>query len=286
MNSNADELADNLKVFESMFPLVPTRIAGIPVVGPEKYMLNKNIPHFLNALGLSEIDQPKYFYLSRDSYTALIREKRLYDHSIDCDEPLDMPFSTTILDTNFTIFLAKNKENQVDADRPHVVSLFCKEILPGQYSFGLAAVLYHRNGSSSIAVIPVNDKAHIKVITYFFRRVFHRKSKCNFVDEKTSLKIKIGKKSGRSFLKVSRITHIVLGGENKQSPILGGTIDWNHCWGVRGHWRVCAGLGKDREGNYTVSGYTWVVPHIKGNQEAPFVEKTKILKIISNQEAS
>jgi hypothetical protein len=41
-------------------------------------------------------------------------------------------------------------------------------------------------------------------------------------------------------------------------------IEWSHSWWVAGHWRKHEGLGKDRAGNRTVEGRTWVVAHTKG----------------------
>lgn len=44
-------------------------------------------------------------------------------------------------------------------------------------------------------------------------------------------------------------------------------IKYNHSWEVRGHWRRCANIGRDRSGHYRVNGYTWVKPHVKGDGE-------------------
>lgn len=55
------------------------------------------------------------------------------------------------------------------------------------------------------------------------------------------------------------------------------TIDWTHRWRVRGHWRKTDGIGKNRNGEYGVAGFTWVVEHIKGNENLPLIEKTRIL---------
>lgn len=54
------------------------------------------------------------------------------------------------------------------------------------------------------------------------------------------------------------------------------TVDWSHGWTVRGHWRrlPMGKTGKDRSGEYTVSGATWVVPHSK-KDELGIVDKVR-----------
>lgn len=54
-------------------------------------------------------------------------------------------------------------------------------------------------------------------------------------------------------------------------------IDWSHRWEVRGHWRKCATIGKDREGKYGVKGFTWVSSHERGPEDAPLIKKTRII---------
>jgi hypothetical protein len=48
-----------------------------------------------------------------------------------------------------------------------------------------------------------------------------------------------------------------------------GNLEYSFCFRVRGHWRhINEGtLGKDRNGNYNVKGYTWVTEYTKGEGE-------------------
>ena len=49
---------------------------------------------------------------------------------------------------------------------------------------------------------------------------------------------------------------------------------------VRGHWRKLESddrVGKDREGNYTVQGFTWITDFIKGEKEKPLKETIRIV---------
>jgi hypothetical protein len=54
-------------------------------------------------------------------------------------------------------------------------------------------------------------------------------------------------------------------------------IEWTHCFKVCGHWRKIAGVGKDRQGEYCVNGFTWVKPYEK-NKELEKVDKIRVLK--------
>lgn len=65
--------------------------------------------------------------------------------------------------------------------------------------------------------------------------------------------------------------------ESTQPITAGGKIDWSHRWEVRGHWRRVATVGKDRTGEYTVKGFTWVEQHTRGPDEAPLVVKTRVV---------
>ena len=57
-----------------------------------------------------------------------------------------------------------------------------------------------------------------------------------------------------------------------------GIIDWSHRWECRGHWRKVDTVGKDRSGDYNVSGFTWVREHIKGPDNKPLIKKIRIVK--------
>ncbi len=49
---------------------------------------------------------------------------------------------------------------------------------------------------------------------------------------------------------------------------------------VRGHWRKLENddkVGKDREGNYTVQGFTWITDFIKGEKEKPLKETIRVI---------
>lgn len=63
-----------------------------------------------------------------------------------------------------------------------------------------------------------------------------------------------------------------------KSPVTGRDIDWSHRWFVRGHWRKCDSLGKNRAGEYCVKGHTWVSEHVKGPEHLETVSKVHLVR--------
>lgn len=63
-----------------------------------------------------------------------------------------------------------------------------------------------------------------------------------------------------------------------------GKIDWSHRFEVRGHWRKHEGVGKDRNGQRNVEGYTWVSDHIRGPDDKPLIRKTRIVDTRSDDQ--
>lgn len=55
-------------------------------------------------------------------------------------------------------------------------------------------------------------------------------------------------------------------------------VNWSHAFWVMGHWRDISGVGKDRDGNYTVNGMTWVVPHVRKAELGDPINKIRLVK--------
>lgn len=97
------------------------------------------------------------------------------------------------------------------------------------------------------------------------------------VNEKVKIKTEA---SGSEFFKIKKIIYVVPKKEREIFvPREAKEIDWSHRWLVRGHWRRTDSIGKDRDGNYCVRGFTWVTEHEKGPEEAPLVaDKVRVVK--------
>jgi len=80
-------------------------------------------------------------------------------------------------------------------------------------------------------------------------------------------------------VKINQIVHVRLKDKYRASSADGGTdaVNWSHRWEVRGHWRRVAGIGKDRDGNYLVKGFTWVSACTKGPEEKAVVKKLRLV---------
>lgn len=55
-------------------------------------------------------------------------------------------------------------------------------------------------------------------------------------------------------------------------------VNWTHRWNVRGHWRKVDGIGKDRQGDYSEQGRTWVKNQTRGPEGLPLIKKQHIIK--------
>lgn len=92
-------------------------------------------------------------------------------------------------------------------------------------------------------------------------------------------KLKVGSGQSKRFHTIRRIIYVTPKKEveslnNKISK----PIDWSQRWLVRGHWRKTTAVGKDREGNYCVEGFTWITEHAKGPENAPLIHKIRLVK--------
>ena len=57
-----------------------------------------------------------------------------------------------------------------------------------------------------------------------------------------------------------------------------GKLEYSHAFKVRGHWRKIdeKSIGKDRNGDYKIEGFTWVTDYVKG--EGELVNRVRIVK--------
>ena len=94
--------------------------------------------------------------------------------------------------------------------------------------------------------------------------------------EKTSARFKFKRDGEKILHKIKKIIHVVPKTKSAMSK-LGDKVDWSHQWRVRGHWREIKGIGKDRAGEYCIKGWTWVSDFVKGPEDKPIVEKTRVV---------
>lgn len=93
---------------------------------------------------------------------------------------------------------------------------------------------------------------------------------------KTNIRVKMKSKGETYFHKIKHVIYLGLTHEKGRSvSVEGEPVDWSHRWEVRGHWRKIRGVGKDRDNKPIVNGFTWVVPHIKGDESLPLIKKIR-----------
>ena len=92
-------------------------------------------------------------------------------------------------------------------------------------------------------------------------------------------RIRLKDESGQKYIhKINNVIYLAPK-KGREDSIDHYEVDWSHQWRVRGHWRVLVdGIGKDRQGDYGVKGFTWVKDHTKGPENTQLVEKVRILK--------
>jgi hypothetical protein len=82
------------------------------------------------------------------------------------------------------------------------------------------------------------------------------------------------KHKGNQPKNVKKIIHLV--DNNKEITYAHhGQLEYLHSFSVRGHWRKCKSIGKDRCGEYKIINNTWVNPFIKGQGE--YIHKVRVI---------
>jgi hypothetical protein len=90
--------------------------------------------------------------------------------------------------------------------------------------------------------------------------------------------IKIGVGSEKRNRRIRRVIYISPKKIKEDSSLSGRNIEWTHRFLVRGHWRKIDTIGKNRDGEYVVPGYTWVSHHTRGDESLPLVKKIRLVK--------
>ena len=127
------------------------------------------------------------------------------------------------------------------------------------------------------------EYATIYAIMNIFKAINQQENKCNYVCYRDSPRIGSGRyvkqeKNAKAIKILDKPVIIVLRDTPKKDKILSkhrfkhGHIDYSFSFAVRGHYRKLHNpetIGKDRNGDRTIQGYTWVENYIKGNTDLP-----------------
>lgn len=189
---------------------------------------------------------------------------------IDTNHPLDLPFKTCFFEMlERAITVVEEGDHTIK-----VIGLWINELKPMHYEI---LALLEAEGHTSI-VFTGDDKLNehfLKIIKTLLDRL--SKDEVGYNNPRKSIKMKIN--GEKIHHRVDKVVYV--SPKRNISAIQGFAtklIDWSHQWSVRGHWREIPGrIGRDREGN-PISGNTWVKDHTKGPEDAPLINKTRLVK--------
>lgn len=156
-------------------------------------------------------------------------------------------------------------------DRRETIAILVIEITPKAYGY-YALCKDPKNWKNPFKVFKSNAEGDT------VEAVIQRLNTEKMGIETTRATVKIGSGKEKRIHRIRRVVHVSPKKLMTSYESQGVHVDWSHRWEVRGHWRQFGGLGKDRDGNYSVNGFTWVVHHEKGPEHLPLVKKTRFVK--------
>ena len=230
------------------------------------------------AAVLDKIENTSFFMLSTDAIPK-------YDSSFDFD--VAPPFQTCWF--QFLEKQGRNDDGELITDfgffqngEFQVFGIFIDEVGPHRYLFAMLTSHPEQNGLMRMQMGHCSqdeDSETWRTVAQFLQP-FSKSFTCGI--EKTSARLKFKKRSGEKVNhKIKKIIHILpktaSKSDKKDIENQSARIDWKYRWQVRGHWRKKDGIGKNRAGEYAVSGYTYVAEHEKGPEDAPLIKKTRLL---------
>lgn len=159
-----------------------------------------------------------------------------------------------------------------------IISFVAVEQSPGDFMYFILAEWPRGDGSKNFQREVFLTVTMDEVAKALIKRLYSEKTGI----EPGRFKIKLGTGKTKRFVKIQRVIHIrpkkLVSVSTKTDD--GREIDWSHRWTVRGCWvELGPGrIGKDREGNYCIDGKTWRVEHIKGPENMPLIQKTRVVE--------
>lgn len=226
-------------------------------------------------------------------------------------ETIDLPFKTVFIEASssapvqFNFSLSPDKEQCLSQNR---TGILIHEISPENYMvFSLVKSLVHERNTGEVTnpspitlsfllasgIKPTDTyiewtmitpehikKSHVSRLIYTqIKSIFDkiRTKPVEYGSENVNYRFRVGKGKNRQASKIKSVVHVRLKRKIHNNYLPGRDVDWSHRWEVRGHWRRIQGIGKDREGNYNIKGFTWVSAHEKGPEEKDLVRKIRLV---------
>lgn len=199
-----------------------------------------------------------------------------YDDFTGFDAPFPVFSVENLDDTPLDFFIMK------DGLRRETVAIIVVELLPKQY------------GYYALCRDPAHPKREYKVFKSntegeTVQAMLERLNKEKMGIESVRQYVKLGTGKKKLTHRIRRIIHVTPKEYISEYPGGHREVNWTHRFLVRGHWSTFwkdkllrivdhSRIGKDRAGNYCVTGYTWVTEFEKGPKELPLITKTRIVE--------
>lgn len=204
------------------------------------------------------------------------------------EQKMDLPFECCwfeIIDpathqpTPVNDYWVKNKNEPETMElRIQTLGVLAEEVAPGQYREW--SLLRRPGGKTGIHL---THRVSNKEIDGYLGMIDRGRVASETVRER--IKIGTGKTKRthtiRQIIRVFRKSEIATA-----RPAFSREIDWTHRWEVRGHWRTVSGIGKNREGEYCIPGFTWVKDFVKGPDDKPLVKKIRLVEPEKKEQSS
>lgn len=205
---------------------------------------------------------------------------RYWEGGLDTTTKLDAPFPVFSIEClNSPIEKFPLGELWGEEAYGNTMCVLTVEFAPHEFGYYEYVEYYDKNGLQRTGVWKANTSG--KVVSAFLERL--KREKVGM--ETTRQKIKIGNGSEKRIHRIRRIIHVCpkkySDNYNTENSV---SVNWSHRWEVRGHWvkldpeNGLPRLGKDRDGNYCIAGWTWRVHHTKGPEHLPLIKKTRIVE--------
>jgi hypothetical protein len=201
-------------------------------------------------------------------------------NELELNQKIDLPFECCYFqsDAPFIIYEEDSIQNicgfLVKEDGPENTNVFGVGIITKDCASTIRVSLEKQN---------INKECEIhKFIILLLRNMAGSK---NIGIEKVNIHIKRKENGIKKIHKIKTIIHV--GKKNKLTEYEKKEhkkLDYSHRFEVMGHWRKVDVIGKNRNGEYNVNGYTWVVNHVRGDESKPLVIKKRIVAPIAGAE--
>ena len=238
---------------------------------------------------LSPAEMNAFFDLAKECQPFVFARKNIIPTHIQVaeDETLDAPFRVFHIecdDGDLTVgFNPDHNGNGQPISHVNISSVLVEEVKPNEFIYYCVAYYGQEFGKRLVKFSGEHAKGIDPIAIAFMSRL----KKESWGHEKIRERTKIGTGASKQTITYRGVIHICPDkqAERYQESIKTRKVDWNASWKVRGHWRRFEGLGKNRLGQYCVTGMTWVSDYVKGNKELEPMARVRAVHAGNNLES-